>query len=200
MPRPDATSDFIAAVAAKLVRPIFFVEATFKDGVVYVWNGRGNIDWNGRTWTGVGSLGSVSTIEEGANVQARGATLILSGLDASLLAEVMTQYSITAPVTIYFGSFDANGALIPDPIISFRGRMDQPTLTVTGPTATLEIACENRLLEMNTSVERRYTDQDQKLIDPNDRGMEWVNALQNVTLFWGRHPTASNNFSEQGTG
>jgi hypothetical protein len=198
--RPDATTAFITACASANVRPAIFVAADFVDGTVYVWNGIGSIDWNDQTWTGIGSLGSVSTIEEGANVQARGATLTLSGLDPAILTEVMTQYKVTAPVTIYFGMFDAAGALIEDPIISFRGRMDQPTLTVNGPSAALNIQCENRLLDMNVSVESRYTDQDQKLTYPDDRGFEWVNAIQQVTIFWGRTPTAQNNFTSQGSG
>lgn len=198
--RPDATTDFINACASTNVRPAIFVAADFVDGTVYVWNGLGSIDWNGHTWTGIGSLGSVSTIEEGANVQARGATLTLSGLDPAILTEVMTQYKVTAPVTIWLGLFDTDGDLIPDPVISFSGRMDQPTLTVTGPSGTLNINCENRLLDMNISVEKRYSDQDQKLDFPDDRGFEWVNAIQSITIFWGRHPTAQNNFSSQGTG
>jgi hypothetical protein len=197
--RPDATSDFINACASSNVRPAIFVAADFVDGTVYLWSGLGPIVWNGHTWTGIGSLGSVSTIEEGANVQARGATLTLSGLDPALLAEVMTQYKVTAPVTIWLGLRDTSGAIIADPVISFRGRMDQPTLTVNGPSGTLNIQCESRLLDMNISVESRYTDQDQKLTYPDDRGMEWVCAIQDITLFWGRHPTASNNFSVQGT-
>jgi hypothetical protein len=198
--RPDATTDFIAALASALGRPAIFVAADFVDGTTYVWSGLGPIDWNGQTWTGIGSLGSVSTIEEGANVQARGATLTLSGLDPAILAKVMTQYKVTAPVTIWLGLRDATGALIPDPIISFRGRMDQPTLTVNGPSGTLQINCENRLLDMNISVEKRYSDQDQKNLYPDDRGFEWVNAIQNITLMWGRLPTAQNNFTSQGTG
>jgi hypothetical protein len=198
--RPDATTAVIAALASGLMRPAIFVAADFVDGTTYVWSGLGAIVWNGHTWTGIGSLGSVSTIEEGANVQARGATLTLSGLDPAILAQVMTQYKVTAPVTIWLGLRDTSGALIPDPIISFRGRMDQPTLTVNGPSGTLNINCENRLIDMNVSVESRYTDQDQKLTYPDDRGLEWVNAIQSITIFWGRTPTAQNNFTSQGTG
>jgi hypothetical protein len=189
--RPDATTDFIAALASTNVRPAIFVAADFVDGTVYVWSGLGPIDWNGQTWTGIGSLGSVSTIEEGANVQARGATLTLSGLDPAILAKVMTQYKVTAPVTIWLGLRDTSGALIPDPIISFRGRMDQPTLTVNGPSASLNINCENRLIDMNVSVESRYNDQDQKRTYPDDRGFEFVESLQNVVLWWGRTPNSS---------
>src|SRR4051794_36384879 len=101
--RPDATPAVIAALASTNVRPAIFVAADFVDGTTYVWSGRGPIDWNWQTWTGIGSLGSVSTIEEGANVQARGATLTLSGLDPAILAAVMTQYKVTAPVTIWLG-------------------------------------------------------------------------------------------------
>ena len=34
--------------------------------------------------------------------------------------------------------------------------------------------------------ERRYTSEDQKLDHPDDRGFEYVPALQDMPIFWGR--------------
>lgn len=199
MPRPDATPEFIAGVQSRYVRPAIFVELHMISGPVYAWTGVGSLTWGGNTWLGVGKFGAISAVEEGTNVQARGITLTLNGLDPTLLNDVMTDYKQGLPAIIYFGIFDATGALVPNPITSWAGKTDQPTITVDGETASISINCENRLVEMNNSVERRYTDQDQKRDYPNDRGCEFVNSIQDTTIYWGRHPDGVNNFTVQGT-
>lgn len=192
MPRSMSPS-FLTALQSGEIRPLLFVEANFTSGPLYVWSGVGTITWNGRTWTGVGSLGSVSTIEEGSNVEAKGITLSLSGFDATLLTDVLVEFQVGLPVMVWLGLFDATGALIPDPILSFAGRMDEPTLDVDGTTATILINCENQLVSMNVPVDRRYTNEDQRLDYPGDRALEFVNSIQDVTIYWGRTPSGHNN-------
>jgi hypothetical protein len=69
--------------------------------------------------------------------------------------------------------------------------MDQPTIDVDGTTATIAINCESRLLDMNVAVDRRYTNEDQQLDHPGDRGLEFVNSIQEVVIYWGRSPSSS---------
>jgi hypothetical protein len=193
MPRSSLSSGQLAAIQSTNLRPALFVEAHFVNGPIYVWTGRGSITWGGHTWLGVGSLGSVSTIEEGATIDAKGITLSLSGIDTTLLADVMTEFQVRLPVLVRLGLFDASLSLIDDPVISWAGRMDQPTIDVDGQTCTISINCENRLLEMNVAVDRRYTNEDQQLDYPGDRGMEFVSSIQDVTIYWGRTPSNINN-------
>ena len=199
MPRPDATSAFVNAIQSAYVKPALFVQVNMVSGPVYVWSGAGSITWNSITWTGVGQFGMVSGIEEGSDVYARGIVLMLSGIDPTLLTDVMTEYAQGLPAIVYLGLFDGSGSLIANPVCCWSGRTDQPTLTVGGDTATLSIACESRLVEMNVSVERRYTTEDQQLDHPGDLGFSFVDQIQDVTIFWGRHPSATNNFTVQGT-
>ena len=191
MPRVMSPA-FLAAVTSLQVRPAIFVQANFVTGSVNAWTGTYPVIWNGQTWIGVGALGSVSTIEEGTDVMARGITLNFGGFDPALLSEVLGEFQVGLPVTVWLGLFDAAGNLIPDPVTSFAGRMDQPTVQSDGQSAVIQINCENRLLDMNVSVERRYTDQDQKLDYPADRGMEFVTSIQDVPIYWGRTPTGNN--------
>lgn len=193
MPRPDVTSDFVAAIDSGMIRPAFLVEANFTSGPLNVWSGRGDLTWDGKTWTGVGTLGSISTIEEGSNVEARGVTLTMSGIDVTLLTGIMQEFQVGLPATVWLALFNDSGGIIGNPVISFRGRMDQPTLDVGGETATISIACENRLLDMNNSVERRYTNEDQQRDHPGDRGFELVNSITEVTIYWGRTPSGREN-------
>jgi hypothetical protein len=81
---------------------------------VRVWSGVGPITWNGYTWTGIGQLGSISAIDKGWTIKAKGITLTLSGIDPTLLGE----FSLGQPVTVYLGLFNAS-SLIASPITSF---------------------------------------------------------------------------------
>lgn len=193
MPRPNITTDQIAALNASTVRPALFVQATFRSGPIFVWTGLGSIAWNGQTWVGLGALGSVSTIEEGTTVEAKGITLTLSGIDANLLTMVMGEFQVGLPVTVYLGLFDSNGALIDTPLTMWAGMMDQPTIDIDGQKASISIACENKLIEMNVAVDRRYTAEDQQIDFPGDKGFNFVNGIQDVTIYWGHTPSSKNN-------
>jgi len=193
VPRPDATAQFVAAAQSPYVRPGIFVEVHFTTGPVYVWSGVGSKTWNGNTYTGVGSFGMLSTVEEGSTVQARGIVLTLSGIDSTLLGDILADYAQGLPVVVSLGMFDATGALVPNPICCFSGRTDQPTIDMNGDTAALSIACENRLVEMNmNSSFRRYTNEDQQIAHPGDLAFTQVNAIQQQTLYWGRIPDSQN--------
>jgi len=180
----------LAALAGSELQCAFFVAANFASGPVYMWTGFGPITWNGQTWIGTGSLGSVSPIDEASTVEAKGLTLTLSGIDSSLLGDVMSEFALGLPVTVYLGLFNA-GVLIASPITSWAGRMDQPLIEVDGKLATISINCESRLLDMNTAVDRRYTADDQQRDWPGDLGFNFVNAIQEMTLYWGTAPTTS---------
>ena len=91
------------------------------------------------------------------------------------------------------GLFDDSGNLIDSPVCAFSGRTDQPTIDVSKDTCSISIACENKLLMMNNSVQRRYTNEDQQIDYPGDRGLEYVNSIQQVTIYWGRSPSSKNN-------
>jgi hypothetical protein len=186
------TPAFLAAISGALVRPALFVQVTFTAGPVYIWSGIGPIVWNGQTWIGLGSLVSISTIEEGSTVSAKGMTITLSGLDPLLLMDAMSEYQIGLPALIYFGAFDDSGVLIPNPVCCFSGRMDQSVIDISGTTAQLVINCESRLVEMNVSVERRYTDEDQQLDYPGDLGFSFVNGIQDAQIYFGRFPSNKN--------
>ena len=59
-----------AQLTANLIYPVQLVQLTFYSQTVYVWSGPGSLVWDGQTFTGVGSLGSVGAITEGIDVNA----------------------------------------------------------------------------------------------------------------------------------
>lgn len=190
MPR-KMTPGMAAAFQSQVIRPALFVEIHFLNGPSYLWSGLGDLSWNGQTWRGVGSLGSVSTVEEGTDIQARGVTLALSGIDSNLLAGALQELVQELPVFIYLGLFDDTTTLIPDPIVMWAGRTDQPLIEVSGATATITLNCESRLLEMNVLVDRRYTTDDAQLVAPGDQAFYWVTSIQERAIYWGQVPSSN---------
>jgi hypothetical protein len=193
------SSAMLTALQGPVLRPALFLMATFNSGgtieTVYMWTGLGSITWNGQTWLGLGSLLEVSTAEEGATVEAKGIAFTLSGIDVASLANALQDFQVGLPVQIWLGLFDNSSppSLIADPITTWAGKMDQPVLDVGGETASIAINCETRLIEMNCSVERRYTHDDTQLEHPGDLGCSFVNGLQEITVSWGHTPSSSAN-------
>jgi hypothetical protein len=84
---------------------------------------------------------------------------------------VLSDYTQGLPVTVYLV---INGTLYP----AWVGRTDQPKIQVSGNTASISVACENRLVEMNTSATQfRYTAECQKIFYPDDRAFDAVNSI-----------------------
>jgi hypothetical protein len=191
MPR-EMSPAMLSAIAAQSLQPAIFLTATFVSGPVYLWTGYSPIVWNGNTWLGIGDLGSITPIEEGSTIEAKGLTISLNGFDATLLGHVLDEFLLGAPVVIYLGLF-SGGALLDSPICCWAGRMDQPTIDVDGTTATISINCENRLLDMNVTVDKRYTPQQAQQDNPGDAGFQFVAGIAEALVYFGSIPSNSNN-------
>lgn len=193
MPR-NLTSEYIQALAEGYLYPVWFVAITFASGPVYVCSYNQPLYLNGTLYTGVGSLLQISTIEDGATVDARGVTVTLSGIDPTLLPATMNEFQVGLPATLYLGAFNAGGEQqVSQSVVAWSGRTDQPTITVDEKTASISINLESILMDMNVPVPYRWTNQDQQLFYPGDQGFSWVNAIQSVPLYWNQDSNSDGN-------
>jgi len=194
MPRPGLTPAFIAAISAPVIRPAFFIRAQFKTDWFNTWTGTYDLTWGAITYHGTGSALGITGISEDTTVEAKGVTLSLSGVPSDLLGDCLNEFVRGYPAQVYLGLFEADGVtLVPDPVLAYSGRLDQPTLNDAGDACTISIAIENALVDMNRSVYRRYTDADQQLDHPGDLGCQFVPSIQEVTTYFGSLPLSQNN-------
>lgn len=196
----NLTAAQTAQIIAQNLRPALFCQLFFTSGWVYVWSGLGSISWNGQTWQGVGSLGSVSSIPETADLTAVGLKLALSGIPASLITSALGEVRQGAPVIIYQGFLTPGGAVVSNPNNAWSGRMDICEIAESGDTATITITAESRLLDLNRSRERRYEKQDQATTFPGDLGFDYVPSLQEISIVWGKASPSSVPAVKQGSG
>jgi hypothetical protein len=182
----------ITALEASLLTPAIFVSIAFSSETLYLWSGSGSVTWNSQTWLGAGSILGFTTPEDAATIEAKGITLNLSAFDPTLLSECLTDIQLGTPVTIYLGLY-SGGSLVDSPVTAWAGRLDKPTVTIGSTDGLLEINCENRLLDMNISVDRRWTNDDLQALTPGDLGCSFVASLTEKTTFWGAYPQSTNN-------
>lgn len=184
-----------AVATADVVYPLYLLDMEFSSGSVYLWSGSGDLVFGSNTYLGVGDLLSIGSVQESAELTANGATISLSGVKTSLLNLARDEPYQGRPLTIRLGAFDDNGDLIASPVIIFSGFMDVMTIADSGATSTINVTAENKLIAFQTTAVRRYTAEDQKIDHPSDKGFEFVSAIQELQIFWGRPSPTS-----QGTG
>jgi hypothetical protein len=184
------TSGMFAQIAAAKLNPVVFCYAEFQSGPVYLWSGVGPISWNGSTWSGIGTLGSISPIQETSDVSATNIVLSLSGIPSDLLGDAMTQVRQGKQVRLWLGALDDAMNIIIDPYESFSGRMDVAVVDEGAETSTISLTVESSLVDMQRLRLVPYTDQAQQAEFPGDKGFEYVPQLQEKSIVWGR-PSAS---------
>lgn len=173
-----------SAMAAGHVPMVVFVEIDFPSQFLRLNNSAVSLDWNGYTWLGVGRLGSIDAVDEGSDLQARGISLRMSGIDpASISLALGTQYQGRA-VRLWVAALDAGHAVIADPVLVFWGRLDTMDI-VMGDTATITLSAESRLADWDRPRVRRYNHEDQQIDHPGDLGFEFVPQMVTKELRWG---------------
>lgn len=171
-----------------------FARFAFDSGTTFLWSGIGALTTAAMgtlpaaTWQGLGTLGAVSAIEETSELRATGLTFTLSGVPSALIATALGEHYQGRAVTLWAGFFDDAGALIADPVQVFAGRMDQMEVVEAGETAAIRVSAENRLIDLERVDQvRHYTPDDQKKAFPGDKGLDYVPAMQELVVVWGRH-------------
>lgn len=182
----DLSAAMQTVTTDSVVRPFFLVTLNFDSGNIYLWSGSSDLVYSGTTYIGAGDLLKVSTFEEKSDLSAVGATITLNGLKTSLVQKARDEDYQGRTANIKLGAFDATGNVISSPVTMFSGFMDVMTINEGAEYSEITVTLENKLLQLERSRERRYTDADQKIDFPNDDGFEFVTTIQDKEIVWGR--------------
>ncbi len=165
-------------------KPLLLAKMQFDSGTLLVWSGRGDLVFNSETYLGIGDLGKISAIEEGISQRAFGISLQLSGVPASNISLALSEELQNRKLEVWLGFFDSNYALVVDPVLLFRGRMDTMDIKI-GKTATIIVTGESRLIDWGRPRVRRYTDGDQQERFPGDLGFQFTSDAADKEIVWG---------------
>lgn len=155
---------------------------------VRVWTGletKQFTDFSGSAnYIAVGAYGGISAVAETTEVSAKGIELVLSGVDSNYVSLALQNNYRGRTVAVYIIVWDSTHTNYQQSMI-FRGRMDQMVITENETSSTINLKCESRLIDLNRPRERRYTDEFQKSLYPNDTGLEFMASMADKSVYWG---------------
>jgi hypothetical protein len=179
------SASMVTEVTTAQLAPVLLASLSFSTPV-YLWSGYGNLVYNSTTYLGLGTLGTISPLEETTDLAARGLTLRLSGVPTANVSLALTENYQGRECSIMFGALSPTaGTLIASPVTVFAGRMDVMQITDDGNTAEITMTAESKLMDFKRPREIRYTDEEQQQLFPGDVGLEFVNDIQEKAIYWG---------------
>lgn len=180
----DAANE--TAIEQTNIAPIIFADLDFSSGHVRVHSGIGTVTWGGYDWAGLGAFGSVSGLEEKAELGRKTVTYTLSGVPNDLVGTVKSEYYQGRPDKVYLGFFDTTTyQLTADPELLHSGLMDTAR-TKVGSECVVTITSESRMAAWGRPVVRRYTDAEQQARFTGDKGLEFISQAAQKEIVWGR--------------
>jgi len=203
----DLSNITIESISEDVVYPFFATELRFDDNIIRMWTGQGTLVLeDGTEWIGLGQLLDISSIEETSEMSVKGATITLSGIPSELLSLALSTPYQGRVAKIYFGTFqqgsilqetgnyillEGGGRINLESMSQgfnelFSGYMDQMNIEESGETSSIELAVENKLIDLERARVARFTSGYQKSVYPGDLGCDFIEDLQDKRLSWGR--------------
>jgi hypothetical protein len=139
-----------------------------------------------QTYVGLGDLLKIGQIREATDLSANGTTVTLTGVKSSLIAVARDEDYQGKIATIKLGAMDELSNVITNPVQLFSGFMDVMVISDSGESSTINVSIENKLIAFDRAYVRRFTDGDQKIDYPSDKGFEFVTSIQELEIIWGR--------------
>lgn len=180
-----------AQLAGSLVRVDVLAELQFASGTVRLWNGFGPLQTlDGKSWLGTAAMGDISGLSQSLNGSAPPLNVSLSGVDSTfaLKAKAEAAEYFNRPLVVYLQFFDENWQCLDNPYGLTMARMTNITSKMDdGPDG--KVYSVSLTAETPFAVRRRpkfgyYTDRDQQLRHPGDRGLERVAGIDNKNITW----------------
>jgi hypothetical protein len=180
-------SNFATAAVAATYQYAWLVTLELDSGTLRFWTGLGDKTIGGAVYTGTGTLGSVSPVEESTDIKPNGIKMMLAGQNPAMISIASGEHYQGRTCRVAFALFDTTWAVIDDPLTVFVGRLDVMTTIDYGAHCTLEVTAENRLVDFERPGEiLYYTHQDQLRLYPGDLGLEYMAALVEAEIWWGQ--------------
>jgi hypothetical protein len=180
----DLTAAVQSAVISDTVRPCRLFYADFESGPIYLHDGVGTLTWDGNNYSGVGHYGGISQVEEDSEQSASAVSFYLTGIDSSLISTALGEHYQGRDIVSYIAFLNPDGQIILDPVIEFKGRMDNMDIRL-GKTATIELRAADERADWDRPRIGRWNNADQHARFPDDKGFEFAEETNNKEIRWG---------------
>lgn len=166
----------------------FLVEIDHPVTVINLWSGVGSIPWDGKTWTGVGKLGSIKGLGETAELRVKTVTyeLIGANLDADALS-LVTQDVRGRAIKAWHANIDERGEVVPDPVLIDDSIMDFIETTEDKDLKqVVRINAQSSIFNFRKPTGLTLSDEQQQADFPGDTGFDRITEVVDKELIWNR--------------
>ena len=164
------------------------VKAEFDTETIYLWSGDYDLVIGSDTYTGAGTLLSISDIEDTLELKSSGLSVSLAGMDATILDLALTENYQNRFITVYLGYLQGGTDTVVGTMTLFKGRMQSMAINDDPNGSTISIDAENRLIDLQRPSNLRYTKASQEYVAgaTTDTCFNRVQSLQDKEIIWGR--------------
>ena len=137
------------------------------------------LSFGSQTWSPLGQLLKVPTINESISINANTVSLKLSGFNQSMIAAVLAHNLINQNVKIYLGFLNSSSSVIDSPLQIFDGKVSDWSIVEDSSkgSSVVDINLTSHWVDFEKTSGRRTNDQDQQSIHPGDDGMRHTSQI-----------------------
>lgn len=157
------TTEVRTAVTGEVVFRAVAVALDFPSGMLRLNTLPDDIDIGGETFVGAGMLGTIGAVEETAELASTTLSMSLSGIPRDLIGTALAEAYQNRAATVWEVPLDPQTYQpIPDPVVTFRGRMDVMTVRYAGESCDIELTVTNRLVDWERPRRILFSDEEQR--------------------------------------
>lgn len=154
-----------------------FVSLYFSGFTARMWTGVGPFTLGGNVYTGFGSLGSLTPISDRSDLTAQRIQLQITGLESTLMSQLVDYTQQGAQIQIFEAQLDLNGAVVGAAYLIFGGQIDTMSAQL-GETMTITIQAENYISFIFRGPDgHRETAADQEALFSGDHGFSFAASV-----------------------
>lgn len=182
------SDEMIDAMEQDHVTMVLAAKAEFASGTTYIHSGVGPLvlvldDGTPETYLGTGEISKIGTVSEENNTSPTKMSFNLGGLNATLLAKVMSERCVGVNVTVYLVVLNSDYNISAQNLL-YKGFISDSVLT-SGENSGISFVVSNMFEKWAYGSSDRFTDQSQMQRNDGDRVFRYVSQMSDRSLFWG---------------
>ncbi len=156
------------------------------------WTGEGPYTYNGDVYQAGGSIIRIAPISArragyASDIQVFMSSIANTNLTPDVLSGIFGETYRNQPIQIMRGSFDPATWNLTDVRTRWKGKIDRVTMReAPNDQAVLIFHCVSREMDAKKTGYRIRSDEDQRLIDPDDRFFQYAGVVDKQPVFWGK--------------
>lgn len=179
----DLHPDFLSIINRDSINVARLVELDITDAPQYLWEGVGNIQWNGKTFLGLHHLAEISPVKETADPKEQQLSLTLNCLgQVESFASLRDLEFQGRAIEIHYAGISEERNEVIAVETAFTGRMDSLKVSTASAGSRIELTATNEMAFLKKSWARFQTDSDHRADFPGDTSRRFIPAIQDLKI------------------